>query len=139
LAAKKIPNPWRSKIKNARAVRIEAGKNLTYATRSFTAKPGEAIALTLVNPDVVPHNWALIKPGTLQTVGELSNRLISDPEAVAMQYVPRSEQVIAYTDIVDPSAEFTIYFRVPDQPGRYPYLCTFPGHWMVMNGEMIVE
>jgi azurin len=112
---------------------------LTYATRSFTAKPGEAIALTLVNPDVVPHNWALIKPGTLQTVGELSNRLISDPEAVAMQYVPRSEQVIAYTDIVDPSAEFTIYFRVPDQPGRYPYLCTFPGHWMVMNGEMIVE
>lgn len=139
LAAKKIPNPWRSKIKNARSVRIEAGKNLTYATRSFTAKPGEAIALTLVNPDVVPHNWALIKPGTLQTVGELSNRLISDPEAVAMQYVPRSEQVIAYTDIVDPNAEFTIHFRVPDQPGRYPYLCTFPGHWMVMNGEMIVE
>ena len=27
----------------------------------------------------------------------------------------------------------------PAAKGRYPYLCTFPGHWMVMNGAMIVE
>jgi azurin len=53
--------------------------------------------------------------------------------------VPRTDDVLAYTDIVDPNAEFTIYFRAPNTPGRYPYLCTFPGHWMVMNGEMIVE
>ena len=24
-------------------------------------------------------------------------------------------------------------------PGEYPYLCSFPGHWMLMKGEMIVE
>lgn len=139
MAAKKVPNPWKNKISDARTVRIEAGKNLTYSSRSFKAKTGEALALKFVNPDVVPHNWALVKPGKLQAVGELSNRLIGDPEAAVMQYVPRSEDVVAYTDIVDPSSEFTIYFRVPEQPGRYPYLCTFPGHWMVMNGELIVE
>ena len=139
LATKKIPNPWKGKIAEARTVRLEAGKNLTYATRSIKVKKGEAIALKFVNPDVVPHNWALVKPGKLQTVGELSNRLISDPEAAVLQYVPRTDDVIAYTDIVDPSEEFTIYFRAPAEPGRYPYLCTFPGHWMVMNGEMIVE
>ena len=32
-----------------------------------------------------------------------------------------------------------VVFRAPEEPGRYPYLCTFPGHWMVMNGEMFVE
>lgn len=139
LATRKIPNPWKGKIADARTVKMEAGKNLSFETRSFKVKPGEAIALKFVNPDVVPHNWALIKPGKLQTVGDLANRLISDPEAAVMQYVPRTDDVLAYTDIVDPNAEFTIYFRAPSEPGRYPYLCTFPGHWMVMNGEMIVE
>jgi azurin len=39
----------------------------------------------------------------------------------------------------DPQDQFTISIRAPATPGRYPYLCTFPGHWMVMNGEMIVR
>jgi len=29
-------------------------------------KAGEPIKLTFRNPDVVPHNWVLTKPGTLQ-------------------------------------------------------------------------
>jgi azurin len=33
----------------------------------------------------------------------------------------------------------TIYFEAPKSSGRYPFLCTFPGHWMIMNGELIVE
>jgi len=40
---------------------------------------------------------------------------------------------------VAPGQSQTIYFQTPTQPGRYPFLCTFPGHWMVMNGELIVE
>ena len=43
------------------------------------------------------------------------------------------------TDVVPPRSSFTIHFRAPAERGRYPYLCTFPGHWMVMNGQMIVE
>ena len=87
----------------------------------------------------MPHNWALLKPGTLQRVGNLANQLISDPEAAIKQYVPDSSDVIVFTDIVLPKQQFTIYFKVPEQPGRYPYLCTFPGHWLVMNGNLIVE
>ena len=52
---------------------------------------------------------------------------------------PRSSKVLVYTDIVAAGQSQTIYFRAPEQPGRYPFLCTFPGHWMVMNGELIVE
>jgi len=87
----------------------------------------------------VPHNWAIVRPGTLAAVGDLTNRLIADPDAVSRHYVPDSPDVLAYTDIVPPGDEFAITIRVPSEPGRYPYLCTFPGHWPVMNGEMIVE
>lgn len=133
------PNPWNAPIKEARAVKIETGRNLTYGTTEFHVKADEAIAFTLVNPDVVPHNWVLVQPESLRTVGELGNQMIADPMAFARQYIPDSDQVITHTDIVNPNTEQTIYFHAPTAPGRYPFLCTFPGHWMVMNGVMVVE
>jgi azurin len=139
LAHKPAPNPWRRDIRGARFVTIEAGKNLSYTVRSFTVRTGEPIKLTFLNPDVVPHNWALIKPGTLPRVGDLVNQIIAEPDAATRHYIPRTDDVLFYTDIVGPQDQFAISFRAPATPGRYPYLCTFPGHWMVMNGEMIVR
>jgi putative heme-binding domain-containing protein len=138
-AAKREPNPWRKRIQSAREIRLVAGKNLTFATPTLRAKAGEAIRLTFKNPDVVPHNWVLVKPGTLRKVGEMANRLIADPDAVARNYVPKAKEVLVYTDVVPPHHTTAIYFRVPGRRGRYPFLCTFPGHWMVMNGELVVE
>ena len=139
IATRRVPNPHAKKIKNARKITIETGTNLSFATRTITTKPGEAVELTLSNPDTVPHNWALLKPGTLERVGGLANRLISDPEAAVRQYIPNTTDVLAYTDVVLAHGKFTIWFRAPSQPGRYPFLCTFPGHWLVMNGELVVD
>ncbi len=139
IAAKRLPNPWRNTIANARKIEIRADKNLSFHTRTLTAKAGESLALVFSNPDVVPHNWVLVQPGKLATIGAQANRLVGDPEGMIRHYVPQSPDVVCFTDIVDPQDQATIYFRVPSQAGRYPYLCTFPGHWMVMNGELIVE
>jgi azurin len=134
-----VKNPWLTKVDGARAVTIEAASNLAYTTAELRAKPGETLALTFVNPDVVPHNWVLVKPGTLAAVGTLADGLIADPEAVARHYVPETDDVIAYADITEPGRRQTIYFTVPDVPGRHPFLCTFPGHWKLMNGALVVE
>jgi putative heme-binding domain-containing protein len=141
LLGKTIPNPWRKRgrVTPTASLNIEAGKNLTYSTRALRAKAGESVELTFTNPDVVPHNWVLVRPDSLATVGELANKLIADPEAVLHQYVPKTDDVLIYTDIVPAGQSTTIYFQAPAKKGRYPYLCTFPGHWMVMNGELIVE
>jgi putative heme-binding domain-containing protein len=139
LSAKTIPNPWRKSLPNERALAIEADKNLTFSQRTLTVKAGESIRLTFTNPDVVPHNLVLIKPGMLERVGDLANKIVADPEAAVRHYVPTSPDVLVYTDIVQPRESFTIHFRAPAERGRYPFLCTFPGHWMVMNGQLIVE
>jgi putative heme-binding domain-containing protein len=131
-------NPHIKMIQDARPITIEAAKNLQFAQAELRVKAGEPIRLTFNNPDAVPHNWALLKEGTLQSVGEQTNKLISNPEAAANHYIPPTDEVLVYTDVVEPYANFTIYFNAPP-PGRYPYLCTFPGHWMVMNGVLIVE
>jgi putative heme-binding domain-containing protein len=134
-----VKNPWLAKVEGAGPLTIEAASNLAYKTPELRAKPGEKLAVTFVNPDVVPHNWVLAKPGTLAAVGTLADALIADPEAVARHYVPATDDVIAYADITEPGKRQTIYFTVPDVPGRYPFLCTFPGHWKLMNGVLIVE
>ena len=133
------PNPFAKPVDGAREVEIVVGPNLSYLPREFAASPGEPLAVTLVNPDTVPHNWALATPGSLALVGEAANRLIADPEAAARQYVPKTERVLAFTDIVASGERQTIYLTAPETPGRYPFLCTFPGHWMVMNGELVVR
>jgi len=134
-----VKNPWLNKVEGARPLTIAAASNLAYKTPELRAKAGETLALTFVNPDVVPHNWVLVKPGTLAAVGTLADGLITDPEAVARHYVPDTDDVIAYADITEPGKQQTIYFTVPDGPGRYPFLCSFPGHWKLMNGLLIVE
>lgn len=132
-------NPWLARLHDARAVTVEAAANLAYKTPEVHARPGEKLELTFVNPDVVPHNWVLVKPGTLAAVGRLADELITDPGAVARHYVPKTDDVIAYADITEPGKRQTISFTVPDAPGRYPFLCTFPGHWKLMNGALIVD
>jgi len=139
LSVPKAPNPWRGSIRVARGIHLAAGPNLTFAPAAFSVRAGEPIKLTFSNPDVVPHNWALVRPGTLAKVGDLVNKIIAEPDAAARHYIPRTEDILFYMDIVNPSNDFTIAFRAPSTKGRYPFLCTFPGHWMVMNGVMTVE
>jgi azurin len=79
-----------------------------------------------------------VRPGSLGRVGPAIDALVTDPEAVARQYVPRSDDVLAYTDIVPPHDRHRIVFRAPREPGRYPFVCTFPGHWRAMNGALEV-
>jgi azurin len=141
LLGKTIPNPWRKRGRQPPTARLQlaAGKNLTFSTRTLRVKASESVELTFTNPDVVPHNWVLVRPDSLAAVGDLANKLIADPEAVLRHYVPQTDDVLVYTDIVPAGESLAIYFQAPAQRGRYPYLCTFPGHWMVMNGELLVE
>jgi azurin len=132
------PNPW-GEGEGGREVMVEAALGLQYVQREITAGVGERLSLVFKNPDVVPHNWMLAKPGTLQTLGNQVNLMITDPQGLAKHYVPESPDVLVWTDMVQPKAETTIHFHAPTEPGDYPYLCTFPGHWMVMHGVMKVE
>ena len=132
------PNPWAAETAAEVEWIVETGENLSYRNPHLTAQAGQTVKLTLKNSDSVPHNWVLIKPGQLAAVGDLTNRLLADPSAGQRQYVPDSEAVVCFTDIVPPGQEGTIYFTLPDEPGVYPFLCTFPGHWMVMNGTLTV-
>jgi azurin len=131
-------NPWKDGPPG-RALRLEAASGLQFATKELKARAGERLSLTFANPDAVPHNWVLLKPGTVEKTGDLANKLISDPNGFSRHYVPDTQDILAWTDMVPPAGSFTIHFNAPPMAGDYPYLCTFPGHWMLMKGVLKVE
>lgn len=134
-----VPNPWRNELIGAREIEMETGENLSFRSPQLEVFAGEPLKLTLKNMDSVPHNWVLLRPDSLGKVGQLANQLLADPAAGQKQYVPDSPDVLCFTDIVPAGQSFSISFHAPTAPGRYPFLCTFPGHWMVMNGVMTVR
>ena len=131
--------PLARQAPGARAVTIEAGKNLSYSVRSFKVRAGEPIRLTFINPDAVPHNWALIKPGhagARRRPGQQDHRRARRGQPPLHSPHRRRARLHRHRRAARPVHDL---FPRPNEPGRYPYLCTFPGHWMVMNGEMIVD
>lgn len=124
---------------NERQLVVEAIGGLQYKQKLLLAKPGEALALTLNNTDVMPHNLVIVKQGSTRTVGEASFKMLNDPKAGEKNYVPDLADVLEFIPIVNPGKGHTLHFRAPDTPGDYPYICTFPGHWMAMQGILRVQ
>jgi len=71
-------------------------------------------------------------------VGALADAMAATPDAAERSYVPPTPDVMWFTKLVDPGKSFTIEFTAPRQTGDYPYICTFPGHWRIMQGTMKV-
>ena len=111
---------------------------MKYDKQLITAKAGTTIQVVLQNPDFMQHNLVLIKPKTLEKVGAAADMLAQDPNGAKMQYVPKMPEVLYATPMLNPGGKYTLTIKVPDVPGDYPYVCTFPGHWRIMNGILRV-
>lgn len=111
---------------------------MKYDTDTFTVGPGEKIVLELDNLDGMQHNLLIAKPGTLEKVGAAADAMLADPTAADKHYVPEIPEVLFATEMLDPGELFSLKFTVPTTPGDYPFVCTFPGHWRMMNGIMRV-
>ena len=54
-------------------------------------------------------------------------------------YVPDMAEVLFATKLVNPQQTVKLNFVAPQKTGDYPFVCTFPGHWRVMNGILRVR
>ena len=126
------------KLKTDRTITLNAITGVQYDRKTLVAHAGEAIELKLKNGDGMPHNLVLVQPGAYEKVGKLSFKMLNDPDAFAKSYVPDVPEVITHTAVVFPQESSSTKFEVPEKPGAYPFLCTFPGHWQSMRGQLVV-
>ena len=108
---------------------------MAYDKTKLSVPTGASVHLTLKNSatlDVLPHNWVLVKPGTEAKVAAAGLA-----KAQATGYVVPGDDVLAYTPLTPPGKSSDVTFTVP-APGDYPYICTYPGHYIMMKGVLTV-
>jgi len=120
-----------------------ASNPLGYDKTDLSVKAGQKVKLTLNNTGSIapqPHNFLLIKPGKEMAVGAQANAMMTDPQAMAKSYIPDAskDDILVHTKLVMPNATETIEFTAPAEAGDYPFMCTFPGHWLLMKGTLHV-
>jgi hypothetical protein len=86
------PVRWETEIcgKPPQEITLETATGLQFAQKELRVKAGQGVALTVVNPDSMPHNWVLTKPDALETVTLLSAKMASEPDAYFRHYVPET-------------------------------------------------
>ncbi|MFC5411950.1 plastocyanin/azurin family copper-binding protein [Larkinella bovis] len=111
---------------------------LQFDIPELKVKPGNKVELIFNNNDDMLHNLVITQPGdAVEKVGQLALNLgLKGPD---FHYVPQTDLVLFHTAILQPETSEKIYFTAPDKPGIYPYVCTFPGHYAVMRGKLIVQ
>ncbi|CAG5000104.1 hypothetical protein DYBT9275_02388 [Dyadobacter sp. CECT 9275] len=131
-----IPDTWKSGPEATLTIGTKPG--LQFDVAELKVRPGSKVELIFNNNDDMLHNLVITRPGdAVEKVGKLSLDLgIKGPD---YHYVPDSDLVLFHTSILQPDTSEKIYFNAPDKPGVYPFVCTFPGHYLVMRGKLIVE
>ncbi len=111
---------------------------LKFDLAELTVAPNQLVEIVFVNPDAMQHNFVLGATGSLEAIGTAADKLAQSPAGLAQQYVPDMPQVLFSTKLVEPNETARFQFRAPATAGDYPYLCTFPAHWRIMNGTLHV-
>lgn len=111
---------------------------MKYDLETFTVTAGNTVEIVFENNDDMQHNLLIVQSGGLEVVGAVADKMAQSPDGLSRGYVPDIPQVLAATILVDPNTTYTLRFTAPAEPGDYPFVCTFPGHWRTMNGVMKV-
>jgi len=113
-------------------------EQLRYDKQLIVVEAGKAVAIVLQNEDAMPHNLAILAPGSLEEIGTATEKMTADPDAEGRLYIPTSPKVLHATKLVAPGQKNQLAFTAPVEAGEYPYVCTFPGHWRRMVGTLAV-
>ncbi|MFD2933078.1 PVC-type heme-binding CxxCH protein [Spirosoma flavum] len=124
---------------NVEVIRLKTVREeMRFDKKEFIVTAGKQVELVLENPDAMQHNLVIGKPKSMEIIGAAADKLITAKDGAEKNYVPSISQIIAATPLVNPDQTFRLKFTAPATPGDYPFVCTFPGHWRIMNGVMKV-
>ncbi len=113
-------------------------ERMIYDKEMIVVQAGKPVEFRFSNTDNMPHNFAILKPGSLEEIGLLGESTETEPDAKERHFVPKSDKVLLSSHLLASGESQALSYEVPKQPGVYPYVCTYPKHWRRMYGALYV-
>ena len=125
-----------------RTIDIVGSDDMKFSVTTIRARAGEPLRLRLVSKGTIPkiamaHNVVVLKAGT-----DVDKFIAAGAASRATDFIApaMNDTVIARTPLAGPGETVQVVFTAPAKPGRYPFVCTFAGHFqMGMKGTLIVK
>lgn len=113
-------------------------ERMSFDKELLAVKAGKPVEFLFENTDLMPHNFVIVKPGSLAEVGQLAEATAQDPKSAERQFVPPSDKILLASRLIQPRGSQKLSFTAPAEAGVYPFVCTYPGHWRRMYGALYV-
>jgi azurin len=84
----------------------------------------------------MPHNLLIVKPGQADAI--MNAAIAMGAAGFEKGFIPDSPDVLHTTKLLDGGQEEALEFTLP-MKGEYPYICSFPGHGIIMRGVLRAE
>ncbi|MEO8482235.1 MAG: plastocyanin/azurin family copper-binding protein, partial [Acidobacteriota bacterium] len=112
---------------------------MKFSQTSIAVRAGQHVELTFSNTDDLQHNLVIFKRGSIATYEKELFGSMNDANAQARGFVPDSPNVLVASRLLNARESTVLAFDAPSEPGEYPFVCSFPGHWLMMRGVLRVE
>lgn len=91
------------------------------------------ITIRFSNPDEMPHNFVIIKQGTVEKVGKAADAMAARKDGFQKNFIPDLAEVLFATPLVESKKSYDLEVKTKG-PGQFEFICSFPGHWNMMKG-----
>jgi len=117
---------------------IEMGTKpgLKFDQEVLNVKSGSKVKLIFKNNDDMLHNLVITLPGRADKVGKQAVEMGLNAEK--FNFIPNTTDILFHTLLLHPKESDAIYFVAPEKAGNYVYICSYPGHYLVMRGILKV-
>jgi azurin len=123
-------------------IEITGNDQMQYNIKAFEVTEGQKVVLTFKHIGQLPvmamgHNVVILNAGT--AVPSFAAKCATAKEN---GYIPQDEEskkeIVAHTKMLGGGQSEEITFTAP-AAGEYPFICSFPGHFAIMQGVMTVK
>ncbi len=115
-------------------------EQMRYDTPEIVVEAGRPFEVIFENNDIMPHNIVFCRGGAHAEIGAAAQTMPAIPDRKGNLYIPEHKGILgnAYTRMLEPGEKTRLQLTAPARPGDFEYVCTFPGHWVIMWGKMKV-
>lgn len=126
----------------AKVIEMKGTDQMRFSVENIEATPGQKITVKLTNDSKFPaaamsHNFVLLKQSADAEAVDKASVTHRENDYIAPEM---KDKIIAHTGLAGGGQTVQVTFNAPKKPGKYIYICTFPGHFNAgMKGTITVK